>query len=535
LTDTGQPGKFYLASGLIFNNKIKYNIMKTNKGICLIFFMLLLWSGCTDELEYLPIDQLTTNQIINDPELLKTATVGNYSYMRRNRTGDDAQNIRHRVIEYQSDDLIMMRWSSNHLTYILTYLMVVNNNLARSFWNIAYYAIFAVNTVIEAIPDDASAEMLNLKGENLWMRAHWMFDLVRVFARPYSHDSPETNLGVMIRDNTDVFALPPRSTVKECYEFIEKDLLKAAELMTISKSNKYASKEVAWATLARLYLYMEKNDEAIEYANKVISSNRYQLIPADKVPWNRLTCEQNSETIFAVKILPAENMGRTSIGSMFHNDVGWGEIMVSSSLMDLLWKCPNDNRKKFIDPHYKLDANGQKIPDPNEKYYGYAMNDRMGVTSYYSIKFTYENGVAMLHSPVYFRLAEMYLILAEAYAKTGQNQLALDNVNIIRQRAGLTGDELFRLDNMRGYSSVLDIVLDEKRLEFWLEGHRAQDVFRNKRTMDRTYSSWQGWSGPRYIPYWSNRIINFIHEDEMARNPNLVQNPPLEDLSELPQ
>ena len=158
----------------------------------------------------------------------------------------------------------------------------------------------------------------------------------------------------------------------------------------------------------------------------------------------------------------------------------------------------------------------------------------MGVTSYYSTKFTYENGEVMLHSPVYFRLAEMYLIAAEAYAKLGQDQLALDMVNLIRERAGLTGDQLFRLDNMRGYTSILDIVLDEKRMELYLEGHRAMDVFRNKRTMDRSYMSWQGWSGPSYIPYWSNRMIHFIDESELETNPNLVQNPPLEPLEDLP-
>ncbi len=509
--------------------------MKTDNRIFILLFMLLLWSGCTDDLEYIPIDQLTTNQIITDPALLKTATVGNYSYMRRGRTGADVQNVRHRCIEYQSDDLIMMRWSSNHLTYTLTYLQIVNNNNERDFWRAAYYAIFAINTVLEAIPEDANAEMLNIKGENLWMRAHWMFDLVRIHSRPYSHDSPETNLGVMICDNTDVYALPPRSSVKECYEFIEQDLLKSAELMTIPKSNVYASKEVAWATLARLYLYMEQNDKAIEYADKVINSGRYDLVDTETLPdYARLTPESNPETIFAVKIMPSENTGRTSIGSMFHNDGGWGEIMTSSSLMDLLWKNPNDQRKKFIDPHFVLDNDGNKIPDPTEKYYGYKVNDRMGVTSYYSLKFTYEGGVAMLHSPVYFRLAEMYLIKAEAYAKLGQDQLALDNVNIIRERAGLSGDQLFRLDNLQGYSSILDIVLDEKRMEFFLEGHRAQDVFRNKRTMDRSYMAWQGWSGPSYIPYTSNRIIHFIHEEEMTRNPNLVQNPQLEPLESLP-
>ena len=40
------------------------------------------------------------------------------------------------------------------------------------------------------------------------------FDLVRVFSRPYTQN-PETNLGIMIRDNTDVTDLPARSTVKE--------------------------------------------------------------------------------------------------------------------------------------------------------------------------------------------------------------------------------------------------------------------------------------------------------------------------------
>ena len=76
-------------------------IMKTIKGISILLFILLVWSGCTDELEYIPIDQLTTNEVTQNPELLKTATVGNYSYMRRGRTGADVQNVRHRCIEYR--------------------------------------------------------------------------------------------------------------------------------------------------------------------------------------------------------------------------------------------------------------------------------------------------------------------------------------------------------------------------------------------------------------------------------------------------
>jgi starch-binding outer membrane protein, SusD/RagB family len=509
--------------------------MKNMKKFLIISLITSFMIGCQDNLEYFPIDQLTTEAITGNPELLQTATYGNYSYMRRGRTGADVQNIRHRLREFMSDDLIMMRWSSNHMTYTLTYLQVVDNNNARDFWNAAYYAIFACNTVIEAIPDNSSAQLLHLKGENLWMRAQWTFDLVNMFSRPYSHDDPETNLGVMLRDNTDVFEMTPRSTVKDTYDFIEKDLLKSAELMTLNKANKYASKEVAYATLARLYLYKEDNARAIEYADKVLNSGRYQLVNTETLPeFARLGPERNNEIIFAIKLRPEENQGRTSVGTLYHRDGGWNEIMASSSLLDLLWKNENDQRKKFIDPHFILDAQGNKIPDPDEPYFGYAMYDRMGLLSYNTLKHTYEYDQAMLHSTTYYRLAEMYLIKAEAHAKRGEDQLALDNVNIIRERAGLSGNQLFSTDDLKGYDTVLDVVLDEKRMEFFLEEHRAYDVFRNKRTMDRSYKAWQGWSGPSYIPYWSNRIIHFIHTDELTRNPNLVQNPPLEPISDLP-
>ena len=504
--------------------------MKTKIGINLIFIMLFFWIGCTDDLEYIPIDQLTTERIMGDLDLLQTATYANYA------RGRQSPATFMRLSELQSDDNIMMRWSSNNMSNTLTYLQIVNNANAASWWQNSYRTIFACNVIIEAITDDDNAEMLNLKGENIWMRAQYHFDLVRIFGRPFSHDNPETNLGIPLCDNTDVYAMPSRATVKETYEFIEKDLLRAAELLTITLSNVYVSKEVVWATLARLYIYWDKYDKAIEYANKVINSGRYGLLSTEQLPTcYLLTPEEDSEAIFAVKFRPEENQGLSSKGTMWHRDGGWGELMVTKTLMDLLWKNKDDDQRiKYIDPHYKYDADGNKIPDPTEPYYGYALNDRMGLLSYHCLKFTKEQGINMLHSPRLYRLAEMYLIKAEAHAKLGQDQLALDNVNLIRTRAGLSGDQLFRLDNLQGYTSILDIVLDEKRMEFFQEAHRAYDVFRNKRTLDRTYCQWQGWSGPPYIPYWSNRILHFVPEREMTINPNLVQNPDLEPLEDLP-
>jgi starch-binding outer membrane protein, SusD/RagB family len=502
--------------------------MKTYKYILRYIVITLLVMGCTaEDLDFLPINQLTTDEIINDPELIKTASQGNYSYFRNWSHWRSYDRNRYDGLELMSDNLIMMRWSGDHLTNTLTYLHIPNSTLATNLWQHSYYAIYSINVVIEALNKlEMNAELRQMKGENLWMRAMFHFDLARAFARPYSHDSPETNLGVMLRDDTDVFALPARATVKETYEFIEKDLLEAAELMTVARPNIYVSKEVAYATLARLYLYMEQNEKAIEYADMVINSGRYSLVTTEDLPTMfRLGPERNPETIFAVKIRPDENRGQGAMGTMYHGDGGWGEIMASTSYMDLIFQNPNDQRIHFITPHFRLDANGEKIPDPTEPYYGYAVNDRMGIRSYWHVKLTYEYDLPMLHSPIYFRLGEMYLIKAEAYAKLDNAQLALDNVNIIRQRAGLSGDQLFTPGNLKGYPTVLDVVLDERRLELAWEAHRPADVFRNKRTMDRSYKAWQGWSGPSSIPYTSDRIIHLIPEVEMTRNPNLVQNP----------
>ncbi len=501
------------------------------KKILLIGLVLGLGVACTeDDVIFQPINQITTAEILGSAELLEDVTQGNYSFLKSVTSERSYMRLRNDIKSLMSDDIIMMRWSGNNFSYTLSYNPQAESSINRNFWQLSYKGISAVNVVLDVLNKKTEAltdHEKNLYGENQFIRAMFTFDLVTVFARPYSHDNPATNLGViLVTDPANAQDLS-RSTVKEVYDFLEQEFLSAADLMRESRPNIYASKEVAYAALARLYLYMEQNEKAVEYADKVINSGRYALVSSQQFPTsNELGPEANPETIFAIKLHSSENQGNGSIGTMYHGDGGWGEILLSSSYLDLLNKYRDDDlRWNFVDPDFKLDADGNKIPDPDEPYYGYAMNDRMGLLSYWSDKLTYENGEAMLYSPRYFRLAEMYLIKAEAFAKTNQDQKALDMVNIIRERAGLSGDQLFRLDNMQGYGSILDIVLDEKRLEFVLEPHRSFDVFRNKRTMDRSYSAYQGWSGPAYIPYTSNRIVHQIPQVEINQNPNLEQNP----------
>jgi len=491
--------------------------MKTSKNIFIGALMFLALTGC--ELEYSPADELSNEQITESPDLLGNITNGIYSRLRESKY----DKSRHFLQELPGDELAWCKTSGDHLSNSYTYNHLVNSSACLQFWQQAYYGIYQANRVIESVDDNASEEILQLKGESLFLRALMHYDLVRIFSRPYSQN-PEQNLGVMIKDNTDGNNLPARSTVKQTYDFIVSDLLQAAALMTEDKSNVFASKEVAWALLARIYLYMEQNDKAIEYADKVINSGRYELVKtADLGRYPTLSPENNPETIFAIKRLPSENLGKSGIGSLYTRE-GWGEIFVSKTFLQLIYKNSNDQRIKFIDPDFVY-LDGKKVPDPTEES-GYKVNKREGYSKYFNLKYTFQDGIALLSSPVVLRLAEMYLIKAEAFAKIPAQQTnAIAMVNIIRIRAGLSGSQLFTNSDLKGYNSILEVVLDERRLELAWEGHRAFDLFRNNLPLDRSFTNNEGWSGQKKILPTADRIIPYIPETEITLNPKLKQNP----------
>jgi hypothetical protein len=143
-----------------------------------------------------------------------------------------------------------------------------------------------------------------------------------------------------------------------------------------------------------------------------------------------------------------------------------------------------------------------------------ALMQRNTFPNYYISKFSYQDGDPMLSSPVFCRWGEIVLNRAEAYAKLGQTAKALDDVNMIRARAGIPAAGMFSTGNMHGYTDVLDVVLDERRMELAFEGHRMFDVYRNRRDMDRRFGGVQPWEVVKYtddkiqfpIPYGETSV-----------------------------
>lgn len=482
----------------------------TKNGFLLIAVFLTLTGGCKKDLN--PYDSKSNEAALATADDLQTATYGAYAGL----VNSDYTRFQHNLSEYPSDNVALSGTTTNPLYNIYNYTDFPGNAQTASFWRQAYKVIFSANQIIGKIKEGESSNLDQLKGENLYLRAMAHFDLVRFFGRPYPQGQGN-NLGIVIMNSINSDVLSARSSVKEVYDFIITDLLKAASLMSIKKDARFASKEVAYALLSRVYLYKEENIKAIEYANRVINSNRYQLLGIEAYKKYFIAVpENNKETIFAIRHTLADNRLKAAIGSMYYNDpvsksTGWGEMYASMAFIKLLDSYPNDARHSFI--QLQLAANGDTLKRGN-------------VPKYYVNKYNWQEGVANLSSPVFLRLAEMYLIRAEANAKLGNARLAIDDVNIIRKRAGLKGTELYTVGDLKGRGSILNVVLEERRLELSFEGQRAGDLFRNNRPMVRAYPGFH--SLDRYnqtISPSDPRVIFLIPDREIQINPNLTPNP----------
>lgn len=457
-----------------------------------------------------PYNGLAEDAILQNVQGLRAATDGNYTFIK---DSDYTRNL-YIMNEYPGDNITLSGTTTDPLFLTYTYRHTSDQGNALQIYRKGYQVIVGCNKVIESIKEGTSKELDQILGENLFLRAMVHFDLVRLFGRPYTQ-SPETNLGIIVKTDSKADDNASRATVKEVYTFVTNELQRSAKLMTTVRTSSYASTASANALLSRIYLYMNDNANAIKYADLVIADSRLALATPTQVPdFYTLENEQNREVIFAIKHTLKDDRTWSSIGSMYYTSpggVGWGEVYASQEYQDLVNKFPNDKRRSFLVK--KLTSAG-------------AQEQRNGINKVYITKFSNQGGIATLSSPIVLRLSEMYLNRAEAYAKTGEPAKAIADVNLIRQRAGLTGTELYTTADLKGLSSVLDVVLQERRLELAFEGHRPYDLFRNNRNLVRNYPGFHNTTnGQQTVQPDDKQVVNLVPESEIVLNKNLRQNP----------
>lgn len=396
----------------------------------------------------------------------------------------------------------------NKSTDMFNYLNSAEKDLSYSYeyWRGSYNIVLLVNKILANVKEaETNAEILQAKGEALFLRAYVYFNLVRLYGRPYDQNAAGSP-GVMliITDNNGLGFAPPRATVKEVYDQIIKDLLAAVPLLKQPKANSFAGKYAAFALLSRVYLYMggtftqpdnAANAKAKEYADSVILNGGYTLLQgAAYTSYYTTDNPGNKEDIFAVNTQYQNGLISNLYAMPSQINYTGGLYRPSPDLLGQL--RAEDLRSKFY----------VKNVTPGNP------NDSLACAKYMM-------GYISLYSPSparYLRLAEMYLNRAEAAIKTGDNTTALTNLNAIRFRAGI-GDT----SGISG-QALFNEILKQRRLELAFEGHVSYDYFRNGLPMIRNYTS--NSSGPVTIQATDPKVVLRIPADEITGNPNLKQN-----------
>ncbi len=345
------------------------------KKIWIIWLAAISLTAC--DLERLPATQMQSKQVEENPsENLNALVTGMYAQLK------SWSDPMHRCGEYAGDNMMIRGSSTDAFFEFISFSRTPNNYRLQSFWDQGYKAIAQASNILKMVKEGQGKEIDNQLGECYFVRGMMYFYLCRAYGRPY-YQAPDKNLGVPIVNGTpdDVLEnlhLDNRATVKATYEQAINDLKQAEKLMTIDKGPAYASKEAAQALLSRVYLYMSGTYEnpnreyaklAVEYADKVINSKKYQLLSRnDFMKYNTFTPESNKESIFVVKRVASEFSGYDhyyGIGGMYANigGMGWGEMYASAKYIDLLnetgrndWRPDHyriiDARAAFIEPTY---------------------------------------------------------------------------------------------------------------------------------------------------------------------------------------
>ena len=335
-----------------------------------------LMSACSIDRE--PHGSLSSDKILENPDESVDGMVrGVYAQLKA------WSDPMHRCGEYAGDNIMIRGASTDAFFEFITFNRTPKNYRLNAFWNSSYKAIAQASNTINLYQDKTENNIKAKVGECYFVRGMIYFYLVRAYGKPYYQD-PKTNLGVPIVNGTpkDVFGkltLPDRATVEATYQQAIADLKKAEELLPETDGDpSYASKGAAQAMLSKVYLFMSgtyqhPNTEyarlAAEYASKVISSGKYDLLSRNEfMKYPTFLPQSNKESIFVVRRLASEYSGYDhyyGVGGMYANigGMGWGEMYASAKYLALLDETGRndyrsdhrrivDARAAFIEPAY---------------------------------------------------------------------------------------------------------------------------------------------------------------------------------------
>lgn len=305
-------------------------------------------------------------------------------------------------------------------------------------WLYCYRAIFIANSVLYNLKNYNIANAENVRGQALVIRAARYLDATQVWCPAYDEATADHEMGLPLRLDPDMNLPSVRATLRETYAQIIKDLNEAIPLLPAKQvSVTRPSKASALAYLARVYLLMGSYENALSYAMQTLE------VQNTLMDFNSL----NVSDSYPIKDLNPEVILRASIRTSGASRGATAKVPQSlyNSYKD------NDLRKAIF---FRLNTDQTVL-------------FRGNYTGNISGKFC---SVAV---------DEVYLIVAESYARKGSYQLAMDYLNALlltRYKSGTYTDL-----KANDATEALEIIKTERRKELLFRGLRWMDLKRYNR------------------------------------------------------
>lgn len=452
------------------------------KSILLLLITIISTMSCKKFVEIkAPINQITGDEAFKNDASATAIVTGIYSEMMKN-SNQFTSGVTTLYIGMCADELYNYT-SGNNDEFVNNEITQSNHGLiANSFWQPAYKYIYTANLVIEKL---MNADLLSptvrqrLEGEVKFIRAFCYFHLVNLFG-----DVP-----LITKTDYQINSTLPRTSVSIVYQQIVRDLKDAVNLLSPAYVNAERARPNKWAAeglLARVYLYMGEWVKAEEASTLVIQSSLYTL-PANL---NNVFLKNSTEALWQLQ--PVNPSWNTWEGNI---------LLPATSASQPTFLLTTDLLQSFEA------GDTRKSAWTNSRLYA-------GATVVYPFKYKiYGNGAPVTEYYTVLRLAEQYLIRAEAKAQQNDLTGAQNDLNIIRNRSSLSNT------TANTKPSLLIAIEQERRIELFAEwGHRWYDLKRGDRANTVLSllkpNTWQSTDKLWPIPV-----------SELNSNPTLTQNP----------
>jgi hypothetical protein len=472
-----------------------------------------------------PLNTLTTADVFSTDAQANSAMAGIYSQLMTNSGGNmifsnGATSI---FAGLSADELVSYAGVGNADIYEFesNTLISTNNETDPYFWKPAYHIIYSANAVIEGAAASTSISLTDstrtqITGESKFVRAFSYFYLTNLFG----------NVPLVLTTDFNQTVGLSAASQAAIYKQINQDLLDAqATLKTnysISGGERIrANKWAATALLARAYLYEQDWKDAETQASAVIANSQYSLVSNLANVFNK----NSTEAILQFQ----QNITASPYSGTYEARNFIPSIVISSQTPALQAQYLSTSifplYGTFLYPTYYLspqltaafEANDQRKTlwtnyTPTPTYAPYT-----GVNILWPYKYTSNTSSTTVATTQYYmvlRLAEQYLIRAEARAQQGNTAGATADLNVIRSRAGLPAT------TASTQADLLTAIAHERQIELFSEwGHRFFDLKRTKQATAvlSAISSKQPWN--------DYQLLYPIPPNEVKADAFLLQNP----------